>query len=172
MPAASMPRFESSTVGIGELGRQTGLSASAIRYYEDVGLLDPPSRVGGKRQFTDAAVLRLRVVTTLQAAGFSLEEIRKLLQTDARSMATRRRLTQAKLDEVRHRIQDLRLAERALSQMLDCGCASLEHCPLAVDGAAQHLGGAHARHSTTARPSGGRRGQVQRQSSLWLTIEA
>jgi MerR family transcriptional regulator, redox-sensitive transcriptional activator SoxR len=67
-------------VTIGELARRTGLRASAIRYYEEIGVLPEPLRVGGQRRYHDDALRRLAVVATAQRAGLSLAEIRTLLQ--------------------------------------------------------------------------------------------
>ena len=58
---------------IGEVARQTGVSLSAIRYYETLGLVSAVAREGGRRRFDEATVRRLRVITTVQNAGFTLD---------------------------------------------------------------------------------------------------
>ena len=63
---------------IGEVSRRTGLTIPAIRYYEQRGLVGPLAREGGRRRFAPGAVHRLRVITEVQKAGFTLEEIRVL----------------------------------------------------------------------------------------------
>lgn len=64
---------------IGELARRTGLATSRIRFYERVGLLTVERQANGYRSYSEEAVLALRLVTTAQRAGFSLDELRALL---------------------------------------------------------------------------------------------
>jgi MerR family transcriptional regulator, redox-sensitive transcriptional activator SoxR len=117
---------------IGEVSRRTGLAVSAIRYYEERGLVHPVARAGGQRRFDEAAVRRLHVISSVQKAGFSLDEIGELLQEGPSGNATRRALVLAKLSEVRLDIQRLQTIAAALEEALDCGCNSLEHCPILV----------------------------------------
>ena len=64
---------------IGELARRAGRRASSIRYYEQIGLLPEPGRVGGQRRYRPDSVRTLAVIDTAQRAGLSLDEIRALL---------------------------------------------------------------------------------------------
>jgi len=71
---------------IGELARQTGLAASAIRFYESKGLLKMGSRqANGYREYPEEAVTVLRIIADAQHAGFSLEEIAQLVPDDTSS---------------------------------------------------------------------------------------
>ena len=63
---------------ISQIARQVGLRASAIRYYEQIGILEPAPRVSGQRRYPDAVVYRFAVVRRAQEAGFTLDEIRQL----------------------------------------------------------------------------------------------
>src|SRR6185369_8973969 len=66
-------------MSIGEIGRLTGLKPSAIRYYESLGLLPKPKRVGGKRRY-DATVLEwLSLIALAREAGFTMTEIKRLV---------------------------------------------------------------------------------------------
>lgn len=66
-------------LGISEIASRSGVPTTALRYYESIGLLAPPSRISNRRQY-DASVLdRLVVITTACGAGFSLAEVRELL---------------------------------------------------------------------------------------------
>lgn len=68
---------------IGELARRTGLTASRIRFYESLGLLPMVDRLpNGYRHYPKDAQLVLELIDTAQQAGFSLDEIRKLLPVD------------------------------------------------------------------------------------------
>lgn len=122
------PRGSDPLLPIGEVSRRTGLTVPAIRYYELRGLVEPLARAGGRRRFAPEAVHRLRVITEVQKAGFTLEEIRALLGPEGCSAQTRRPLVRAKLMGVQHDIRRLQAIEQALATALDCGCGSLEHC--------------------------------------------
>lgn len=69
---------------------------------------------------------------TVQRAGFSLDEIGELLRPGPHGTAQRHALVRAKLAEVRHDISRLQAVAHALEAALNCGCDSLEHCPLVV----------------------------------------
>lgn len=66
---------------IGELADITGVAPSTIRFYESIGLITPERTSNGYRRYDREAILLLRIVTTAQSAGFSLDEIRNLLPT-------------------------------------------------------------------------------------------
>ena len=68
---------------IGELAQRTGLAPSRIRFYERIGLLQPPQReANGYRSYPEQAVVTLGIIATAQKTGFSLEELRQLLPAD------------------------------------------------------------------------------------------
>ena len=64
---------------ISQVAQQTALRPSALRYYEEIGLLTTPKRVHGQRRYDESVVQRLAVIQTAQRAGFTLDEIRILL---------------------------------------------------------------------------------------------
>jgi MerR family redox-sensitive transcriptional activator SoxR len=114
-------------LSIGELAARSGVAVSAIRYYEELGLLAPAERVSGRRRFDEAALDRLRAITAAQDAGFQLAEIALLFD------GTRRHdLVEEKLAEVRARIRRLQKVAAALEQAAECGCSSLDHCPIVL----------------------------------------
>jgi DNA-binding transcriptional MerR regulator len=119
-------------LSIGELADRAGVAPSAIRYYEDLGLVAAAERVGGKRRFDPAAVDRLRVVAAAREAGFQLSEIGLLLEQDGADGRQRRELIEEKLRDVRGRIRRLQRVAAALEQAAECGCSSLEHCPIVL----------------------------------------
>ncbi|HEX2038959.1 MAG TPA: MerR family transcriptional regulator [Acidimicrobiales bacterium] len=114
-------------LSIGELAARSGVAVSAIRYYEELGLLPPAERVSGRRQFDEAAVERLRAIGAAQEAGFQLAEIAMLFDG-----ARRHDLVQEKLAEVRARIRRLEKVAAALERAAQCGCSSLDHCPIVL----------------------------------------
>jgi MerR family redox-sensitive transcriptional activator SoxR len=66
-------------LAIGQVADATGIAVSVIRYYDEVGLITPARRVGGKRRFEPDVVERLGFVRRAKDAGFSLDDIKKLL---------------------------------------------------------------------------------------------
>jgi MerR family copper efflux transcriptional regulator len=113
------------TTRIGELAERAGISAKAIRYYEQIGVLASPARTrSGYRDYDHAALGRLAFVRAAQAVGLTLGEIRQVIafrdrgQTPCAHVAA---LLQRRADELEHRIAELqqlrgeldRLAERA-----------------------------------------------------------
>jgi len=110
---------------IGELAKQTGLAASAIRFYESKGLLKVGSRQSnGYREYPDDAVVVLRVITDAQHAGFSLEEIRQLLPDDASSWkhdelvgALRKKI--ADIEALEQRLARSKAELKSLVQLID-----------------------------------------------------
>jgi len=67
-------------LSIGEVARQAGIRASAIRYYEQAGLLPAPRRRGGQRRYEPDVVDRLALIAFAQQAGFTISEIRTLFR--------------------------------------------------------------------------------------------
>ena len=102
---------------IGEVARRTGVATSALRYWEELGLLDPPERVSGRRRYTESAVTRVGVLLLLRDAGFSLAEQKAVI--DARGDEWRR-LHRRKIAELDEQIQKIQLAREAISHGLEC----------------------------------------------------
>ena len=71
-------------MNIGHVAEQLGIPASTIRYYEKVGLIERQNRVSGRRNFDDRALVALRFVRIAQAAGFTIAEIKSLLDSYTR----------------------------------------------------------------------------------------
>jgi MerR family transcriptional regulator, redox-sensitive transcriptional activator SoxR len=118
---------------IGEVARRAGVATSSIRYYERIGLLPKPERVGGQRRY-DAEVLgKLGFIGVAQSAGFKLAEIRELIDgvdsttgmgEQMRTLSTRR------LDEVEALLERTREMKGWLEVAQQCGCASPSECAL------------------------------------------
>src|SRR5262245_38164400 len=111
---------------IGELSRRTGLPSSTIRYYERERLVPSPPRVASRRVFEDDAVAQLAVVRLAREAGFTLAEIRRLVNDFGRDRW--RRLAEAKLNEIRASEERLRAMAALLTKLLDCRCRDLQVC--------------------------------------------
>src|SRR2546421_6755780 len=75
-----MTEIPAELLTIGEVARVSGRAASAIRYYEEIGLLPGPVRVSGRRRYDRDVLRMLAVIETAQRAGLTLDEIRLLLE--------------------------------------------------------------------------------------------
>jgi MerR family transcriptional regulator, redox-sensitive transcriptional activator SoxR len=116
---------------IGVLARRTGLNASAIRYYERVGLLGQPHRVGGQRRYSGEIVHRVLLIRFAATMGFTLPEISIFLSglRDDIPVGPRwRKLTGRKLDQLERSIERSLKLRTLLQHLLGCRCASLKIC--------------------------------------------
>ena len=116
---------------IGEVARRAGVRASAIRYYEEAGLLSEPERVGGKRRYDEEVLRRLALIGGAKRAGFTLGEIRTLLHGFPAGTGAAERwqaLASEKLVEVEEAIAQLWETRELLEEALRCECASLDEC--------------------------------------------
>jgi MerR family redox-sensitive transcriptional activator SoxR len=118
---------------IGEVARRSGLRASAIRYYEAIGLLPEPHRLAGRRRYPPQVLQTLSVIGTAQRAGLTLEEVRELLAaSDGKGHVSERlrAIAQHKLPEVDALIERARLVRGWLEAAAECRCPTLDECPL------------------------------------------
>jgi MerR family redox-sensitive transcriptional activator SoxR len=121
---------------IGQVADRVGVNASAIRFYEREGILPKPARSGGQRRYTDQAVRRLQVIDIAKRAGFTLDEIRLLLDADDAdepTYAELRTLVGRKLSEVDALIARAQAMRQWLIRAQGCRCSSLELCDLFAD---------------------------------------
>jgi len=116
---------------IGEVARRAGLRPSAVRYYEERGLVTPERRSGGRRVYGPEAVERLALISFAKDAGFSLDEIRKLLagySDDIPVSARWAELAAAKLAELDARSLQIETKRAALHRISRCGCNDVDQC--------------------------------------------
>jgi MerR family transcriptional regulator, redox-sensitive transcriptional activator SoxR len=129
------------SMSIGQVASRAGVRPSALRYYESVGLLPPPERKNSRRRY-DGEVLRevldrLAVVRVAQQAGFTISEIRMLLDGFAEDTPPSERwrvLAQAKLPEVEALVERALGMKDLLERGLRCECLRLEECTLVGKG--------------------------------------
>jgi MerR family redox-sensitive transcriptional activator SoxR len=120
-------------LSIGEVARRTGLRASALRYYEELGLLPTPTRVNGRRVYDAQVIRRIDGLRFAQEAGFTLKEIKALFHgSGVRSTFSARWQSMARkklleLDLLAARVVRMR---QALELGLKCGCVRIEDCTL------------------------------------------
>lgn len=115
-------------IPIGELARRTGVTVTALRYYDELGLVRPKTRTSGQRRYAESAVRAVGVVLFLRDVGFSLAEVAELITVRTRvprwSALVDRKL--AALTEHEHR---LLVARTALEHARDCPAKDPSRCP-------------------------------------------
>ena len=114
---------------IGELARRTGIAPSALRYYEELGLLPTPARISGQRRYLESAVELVGIILLLRDAGFSLAEQKALMAARAVTRDEWRRLARRKLAELDEQIARARAAREAIDHALRCPHEDILHCP-------------------------------------------
>jgi DNA-binding transcriptional MerR regulator len=143
-------KMSGETYTIGELSGQTGVAASALRYYEELGLLPPAPRVSGQRRYGEPAVGMVGTIVLLREIGFSLAEIKTFVSSQGRGRDDWHDLARSKLAELDERISRAEAARGALQHALRCRHEDVRECPnfagvLAATLAGQPIERAHAR---------------------------
>jgi MerR family redox-sensitive transcriptional activator SoxR len=118
-------------LAISDVARVFGLRTSAIRYYEQIGILPKPIRKNGQRRYDKRVLFRLEVVQRARESGFTLEEIRELFfgfQPETPPPNRWHKLSERKIAELRLRMKQLKLMEALLKQIQGCRCNALEEC--------------------------------------------
>ncbi len=114
---------------IGELARRTGAAPSALRYYEELGLLQPPARVSGQRRYPPEAVGAVGAILFLADVGFTLAEIDQLMAARAHDPSSWRELARRKITELDERIAEAKAARVAVEHALACPHEDIITCP-------------------------------------------
>ena len=127
-----------STMNIGEAADASGVSAKMIRHYEEIGLFPAPPRTdSGYRRYGDAEVHTLRFIRHSRDLGFSLEQIRELVglwHDRGRASADVKRIAQAHVADLEHRIAALQDMRRTLQDLLrHCHGDARPDCPILDD---------------------------------------
>ncbi len=116
---------------IGELAAKMGVTPSAIRYYEQQGLMDTPERLSGKRIYDDGVLLQLKLIRLAQSAGFTISEIRMLSQGYKQGKPLSKAwldIAVKKQEEVDQKLKELEQMKAVLNELLKCQCATVETC--------------------------------------------
>jgi MerR family redox-sensitive transcriptional activator SoxR len=122
---------------IGEVAHQAGLHTSAIRYYEDIGVLPRPERTHGHRRYTSRVFQQLAFIQLAQAAGFTMAEIKTLVSgfDETAPLGVRwRTLAEQKLTELDTLITRAQGMKRVLEVGIRCQCLNLDECIPLVSG--------------------------------------
>ncbi|MFC4010575.1 MerR family transcriptional regulator [Nonomuraea purpurea] len=131
----------SEQLTIGELASRTGVATSALRYWEELGLLPAPARVSGQRRYPPSAVGQVGVVLLLRDVGFTLREAKTFIASRSPADDGWRELCQRKLAELDQRIAQAQVARTAIAHGLACPHEDLFECSNFADGVAALLAG-------------------------------
>jgi DNA-binding transcriptional MerR regulator len=126
---------------IGELARRAGVSASALRYYEELGLLPAPARMSGQRRYPESAARVVGTILLYSDAGFTLAEQKALMTARASTPGDRRQLMQRKLAELDEQIARAQAAREAIRHGLRCPHEDITQCPRFNAGITARLAG-------------------------------
>lgn len=128
MPARERTTTSSTAppmLSIGELSERTGVPTSALRYYDELGLVRPAARAAGHRRYAASAAREIGVILFFREVGFSLAEIERLLAGDRETIRAMIEHKLAELDEQQRRID---VARTALEHGRRCPAAEPTRC--------------------------------------------
>lgn len=135
MPETAPPKLRpTDLLTIGQLAARTGVSVSAIRFYETRGLIAPSRNAGRQRRFPRSDIRRLSFVLIAQQVGFTIEEIRALLadlpQGRTPTLKDWERMSRGFRGKIDERIAAMTRMRDNLDSCIGCGCLSLRKCQL------------------------------------------
>jgi len=143
---------------IGEVSRRSGVASSALRFYEQRGLISSERRDAGHRRYPRHVLRRLAFVVFSQRIGLTLDEIgAELAKLDPHQAPNRRdwsRLSGTWTSRIDERIAELELLKEGLSECIGCGCLSLDRCKLANPDDRAARAGPGPRYWISERPTG------------------
>jgi MerR family redox-sensitive transcriptional activator SoxR len=146
----------SDVLTIGEISRRSGVAASALRFYEEKGLITSEREGTGHRRYPRPVLRRIAFIVFAQRIGLTLEEIgNELAKLPPHRAPTRRdwsRLSQTWTSRIDRRIAELQRLRAGLTECIGCGCLSLERCQLSNPGDRAARNGPGPRYWVGDRP--------------------
>ena len=128
--------MDANAMTIGDLARAAGVNVETVRYYQRLGIFpEPPRARGSIRRYPDDALRRLHFIKRAQRLGFSLDEVKLLLElSDGKHCAETRELAERKLALVKEKLVDLSAMRGALTDLVSacrrggrgCGCPLID----------------------------------------------
>jgi DNA-binding transcriptional MerR regulator len=126
---------------IGELARRVGVATSALRYYEELGLLRAPVRIAGQRRYPESAAGLVGIILLLRDVGFTLAEQKAFMASRAAAPGDWQRLARRKLAELDDQIANAQTAREAIKHALRCPHEDILECPNFASVTAARLAG-------------------------------
>jgi MerR family redox-sensitive transcriptional activator SoxR len=146
----------SEQLTIGEVAERSGVAASALRFYEDKGLINSERAGSGHRRYQRPVLRRIAFIVFAQRVGLTLEEIgTELAKLPPDRAPTRRdwsRLSSRWSSRIDERIAELERLKVGLTECIGCGCLSLDRCQFANPGDRASRGGPGPRYWIGDRP--------------------
>ena len=128
----------SDALTIGEVAKRSGVATSALRFYDDQGLIHPERTDAGHRRYPRAVIRVVAFIVFAQKIGLSLDEIRVELARLPRNRVPERadwaKLSAGWKKRIQERIAELERLRDSLSECIGCGCLSLDRCQFANPG--------------------------------------
>jgi MerR family transcriptional regulator, copper efflux regulator len=118
--------MKSTRFSVGEVAAQFDLPTNVLRHWESVGLLDPERDAGGRRRYDEDDVVRVAVIQRSKLAGMSLDQIRVLLDSEARG---RHEVLEAHVAELDRRMEEMRLSRAMTMHAFECKEHDVTSCP-------------------------------------------
>jgi len=147
-----------SLLTIGEVARRSGVASSALRFYEQRGLIGSERAGSGHRRYPRAVLRRVAFIVFAQRVGLTLDEIgAELAKLPPHRVPTRRdwsQLAAAWRSRIDERIAELERLKLGLTECIGCGCLSLDRCRLANPGDRAAALGTGPRYWIGDRPAG------------------
>ena len=126
---------ESELMSIGEVSRRSGVAASALRFYEERGLITSQREGSGHRRYPRPVLRRIAFIVFAQRIGLKLDEIGEELARLPDNRVPKRadwaKLSNSWTTRIDERIAELERLRRGLTECIGCGCLSLDRCKLA-----------------------------------------
>jgi MerR family redox-sensitive transcriptional activator SoxR len=149
----------SETLSIGEVAKRSGVAASALRFYEERGLIASERHGSGHRRYPRPVLRRIAFIVFAQRIGLTLDEIgAELAKLPPDRVPNRRdwsRLSSSWTDRIDERIAELERLRAGLTECIGCGCLSLERCRLSNPGDRAAGMGPGPRYWIAGRPQPG-----------------
>jgi len=121
-------------ISIGKIAKRTGVAVSAIRFYEEAGLVAPERNKSGQRVFESSDIRRISFIIIAQKLGFSLKQIKAQMDIlpDGRTPSLKdwEKISQSFSIDIEDRILALTRLKEKLTGCMGCGCLSLSHCAM------------------------------------------
>jgi MerR family transcriptional regulator, redox-sensitive transcriptional activator SoxR len=125
-------------LAIGEVAKRSGIASSALRFYEDRGLIQSLRNRSGHRRYPRSVLRRVAFIVFAQRIGLSLDEVAtelaKLPTNRVPERADWAKLSSGWTSRIRERIAELERLQAGLTECIGCGCLSLDRCRLANPG--------------------------------------
>ena len=140
---------------ISQVAKQAGVRPSAIRYYEQIGILPHAARAGGQRRYDNTVLYRLALVQQSRQMGFTLDEIHRLFFGFRRNTPVSERwkkLSQYKMAELDALAEQIKAMQQLLKRMAEnCSCDALDQCGKRIFQSSCGKDGVHAQSKPKPR---------------------